>query len=396
MDHDAPETLSDRTLKNPDDEEMQSSKTSPAMTDADLLPIKLPKKYNYTIWEDPALASEKVEEPVQGNSFLTDVDIDQRFPEDLKENRENPTPIRLQEVITVDETMGQQESGRISLLGLTEEAGPHAFSPFKAHQKERALKALDSAIHPDIEVTKPSFFDEFGRSLFRKSALTMNGARATKINLFQNMGRYHQLRKKYRSNRPSSPYTKPELRKEDASVKKVEALQKVVPEPRRSLDSPVEIVIVDDKVEVREPEPVWAKPAPKQKNAPTSNNEASTSGLLGASSTSAFKPIGVLQPISRPIDIQKPKNKKRFVAPETPFNTPLLNSYSRSLPKNFGGTEHSSRELGLPRGTVGSAEQKRNLRPRPTRPPTLFGFSSDMSEDETNHQLPPSARKRRK
>jgi hypothetical protein len=363
------------------------------MTDADLLPVKLPKKYNYTTWEDPALANEKIGEPAPGNSFLADVDIDQRFPEDPKENRENSD--QSEESTSVGETTEQQEAGRISLLGLTEEAGPHAFSPFKAHQKERALKALDTAAHPEVEITKPSFFDEFGRSLFRKSALTMNGARATKINLFKNMGRYHQLRKKYRSSRPSSPYSKPNEQKKDVSVKKVEPLQEVAPEPRRSLDSPVEIVIVDDKVEVREPEPTWAKPAPKQRAIPASSDQSS-SGLLGASSSSAFKPIGVLQPVSRPIDIQKPNNKKRFVAPETPFNTPLMSSHSRSLPKNFGGAKHSPREPGRPRGTVRSAEQKRNLRPRPTRPPTLFGFASDMSEDEANHQLPPSARKRRK
>jgi hypothetical protein len=297
------------------------------MNDADLMPIRLPEKYNYEVWEDP-----NVNKPVQGNSTLTvsQSAIDTLFPEDPKENL-HPTTNTLF-------------------------SGLHAFSPFKAHREARALKALDVATLPEYRDLKGHFFNEFGKSFFSKrSSLVPNRFRASKVNLFK-------------------PRTGIKKKPSLSVVENNEFEDADMLMGAESDSGPVE----DTKDLVQFPSPKWAVPAhPAQKVQPI---PIPGSVAVEPSFNSAFRPIQVTRPTFGAPNPSAYNHKM----PDTPFNTPMVAFMSRSLPNNFGSQEAAESR---------SSEEKMNLRPRPTRPPTLFGFASDLSEDEHGQAKPRSKRK---
>lgn len=290
------------------------------------MPVRLPEKYNYEVWEDP-----NVDKPAQGNSksAVSQSAIDTLFPEDPKEN----------------------------LHPLTNNlfSGLHAFSPFKAHREARALKALDVATLPEYKDLKGHFFNDFGKSFFnKKGSLVPNRFRASKVNLFKPRTGHKK--------RPSlSTATEKEF--EDADMLM----------GAESDSGPVE----DTKDLVQFPSPKWAVPAQKVLPIPIPGSIAA----VEPSFNSAFKPVPV---VARPSFGAPNPSVYNYKMPDTPFNTPMVAFMSRSLPNNFG-----SQDVAEPR----SSEEKMNLRPRPTRPPTLFGFASDLSEDEHGQGRPRSKRK---
>jgi hypothetical protein len=83
------------------------------------------------------------------------------------------------------------------------------------------------------------------------------------------------------------------------------------------------------------------------------------------------------------LDKCKPKATENHDLNDTPFNTPRSEFIKRSVDHDLSS-----------KNVQDTKEHKRNLRPRPTRPPTLFGFASDCSEDDTYASN--KSRKRRK
>ena len=117
------------------------------MTDEDLLCIELPDKYNYEIWQN----SDELEKSMRLH-HTTPVDVSRTFSEDAKENNN---------------------------------ATSHAFSPFGIIKEARALKAMDIFGFQDYRELKGHFFNEFGKSFFKKTQTHTDRPRATRINLFK-------------------------------------------------------------------------------------------------------------------------------------------------------------------------------------------------------------------
>ena len=294
------------------------------MQEEDLLPVKLPEKYNYETWEDPNLDSKPV---ANSESSLKSLETQERlFPEDTSENLLNGS------------------------------GGRHAFSPFRVHREQRALKALDVDSFSEYQELKGHFFNEFGKSFFRRTIINTGRPRATKINLFKSRPTF---KKRYG---PSASVTEGQ---------DLEPLTAGVPTP----------IAESAAKEIKLPSPTWAKPYPVY----SFSSVAKPTLPMERSENSAFKSV------HRHGSLFASTTATGLLA-ETPFNTPMSSFMIRTKalkPESPNYTENDQP----------AKEVKRNLRPRPTRPPTLFGFSSDVSEDENvqNYGLhDKSSKKRRK
>jgi hypothetical protein len=196
----------------------------------------------------------------------------------------------------------------------------HAFSPFKKNREERALKALSIASFPEYLQLKGQFFNELGKSFFKKKEKDPSRFKATKINLFRNIYQ------------PSFPIFSSGL---NAASKETAVMADV--------------------------DPICQIPTPEVAKPGMPSLTVMRHSPIGQSKISAFRSF------RKDEDKSKPKDDKTFN--DTPFNTPRSEFMNRTV--DFSSSETTQ------------SVTKRNLRPRPTRPPTLFGFSSDFSEDDT-------------
>jgi hypothetical protein len=249
------------------------------MGDVDMTPVELPERYNYEVWEDPNLEQDHVK---QAPKQTTD------FEADEKENSWRPSAIL------------------------------HAFSPFKKNREERALKALSIASFPEYLQLKGQFFNELGKSFFKRKEKDTARFKATKINLFRN--RYQ----------PSFPIFSDVL---NPASKETDVIAEV--------------------------DPICKIPTPEVAKPGSPNSTVMRFSPIEHSKMSAF----------RSVKKDEDKSKENKTYNDTPFNTPRSTFINRKI-------DCSSNE-------ATQSVTKRNLRPRPTRPPTLFGFSSDFSEDDT-------------
>lgn len=252
------------------------------MTDADMLQVALPERYNYEIWEDPSLLEEPTEEllkkPVQ-------------FEMEEKENLWRPSAIL------------------------------HAFSPFKKNREERALQALSIASFPEYLQLKGQFFNDIGKSFFKRKEKDTSRFKATKINLFRN--RYQ----------PPFP---------------------IFSDSTKSIDK--------NNLGMSDVDPICKIPTPEIAKPVVVRSTTIRYSPIEQSQISAFRSVK----IDEDLPTKQSKEKNNFN--DTPFNTPRSEFINRTM--NCASNETSQ------------SVTKRNLRPRPTRPPTLFGFSSDFSEDD--------------
>lgn len=251
------------------------------MTDADMLVVALPDRYNYQVWEDPSLLEEPREE-VPKKPVV--------FDSEEKENIWRPSAIL------------------------------HAFSPFKKNREERALKALSIASFPEYLQLKGQFFNDLGKSFFKRKEKDTSRFKATKINLFRN--RYQ----------PSFPIVS-NATNGGLNAKNTNGVDPIC----------------------KIPTPEFAKPV-------LVRSTSIRYSPIEQSQKSAFKSV---KKDDNP-SISQPKEDNNFN--DTPFNTPR--------------SEFINRTMNCPLNRSSESVTKRNLRPRPTRPPTLFGFSSDFSEDD--------------
>ena len=124
------------------------------MSEADMIDVQLPEKYNYEIWQDSSLDISDAENIIVPKPILPS--------QDTSTDQENVPP----------------SPSSVNVNAFT---SFHAFSPFKALREARALKSLDVDSFKEYENLKgKSFLIELSRKIFKK-------APATKRRIFHNL-----------------------------------------------------------------------------------------------------------------------------------------------------------------------------------------------------------------
>ena len=210
----------------------------------------------------------------------------------------------------------------------------HAFSPFKRNKEERALRALNIASLPEYLHIKGQFFNDLGASLFRRKDKDRSRFKATKINLFGR--RYYQ-------------------------------------KPQKTSSSQIYVGKIDEDVD-----PAFSIPTPEVAKPAITKSTNIQFSPMEPSQNSAFKSFDKIDFSLSKTDKNHDSNAASIdINFNTPFNTPRSEFIERTI-------NHKSENIENNQKLASSKDYKKNLRPRPTRPPTLFGFSPDASEDEVH------------